>query len=181
MDGAARTFFLLRQGSSLFACDYFQPAPTSSSLAHEVRFTSRQLVEPGGDLDPTTATFAQLDSLMEELLAQPGAGAEEKAEANEQLYGSLLRHNHIRWYLCHVLATEGLGGEKGELAGLLFTDVLARRFEEPLIERGSLTAAEYFESYMEYAEAYYRDEPLYWALDNASGPMLYYLQNYCDY
>lgn len=181
MNGAERSFFLLQQGGSLFACDYLQPAPTSSSLLPAKRFTSRQLVEHGGELDPTTATFTQLDNLMAELLSKPGADVRQKVAENEGLYLTILRHNHIRWYLCHVLATEGIGGEKGELSGLLFADVLVRRSEKPLIEQGSMTAAEYFSRYMEYAEEYYRDEPLCWALDNASGPMVHYLQYYYDY
>ena len=84
-------------------------------------------------------------------------------------------------YLCHVMQTEGLDGEKGELVGILFEDVLMRRFEDPLIPRGDLTAAQYFERYMEYALTYYTDETLYYSIKNASGPMLAYLIGYYGY
>lgn len=182
MDGATETFFLLKQGNDLFCCDYYQPSVTASSVWPTDAFlASDRLVKPGSKLDPTVETFAQLDGLMAELLDKPGATVEEKAEADQELYRRILRHGHIRWYLCHVLATEGLKGEKGELAGILFEDVLKRRFEEPLLERSNMTAAAYFEAYMEYALEYYSHKPGYSALNNASGPMLAYLEFYYDY
>ena len=181
MGGYVRQIFLLRQGGTLFVCDYLLgPEGEDTSFPPMERLVSNRLAEPGSELDPTVQTFAQLDGLMEQVLALPGKTVQEKADGDEALYWKILRHRHIMYYLCHVMQTEGLNGEKGELAGILFEDVLMRRFEEPLIQRGNMTAAQYFESYMAYAREYYSGEKAY-PSNNASGPMLYYLQTYYDY
>jgi len=183
MEGVSNTVFLLRQGNDLYVCHYYRYDPTDSSLQAlaGTGLRSDRLVKPGGPLDPRVQIYRELDSLAQQVLAQPGTTVAEKAAADEELYWTLLRHGHIMDYLCHVLATEGLAGEKGELMGILFEDVLMRRFEEPLIPRGDMTAAAYFEAYMEYALDYYSDTRLYMALNNASGPMLYHLQTHYDY
>lgn len=180
MGNATCTVFLLRQGNALYVCHDYRDEPRHMELPSR-RFLSDRLVQCGGELDPTVQTFAQLDGLLDQVLAQPGTDVAAKVTANQELYRTILRHNHIQYYLCHVMQTEGLDDDKGELVGILFEGVLLRKFEEPLIQRGDLTAAQYFERYMAYAEEYYKDYRMYYAAQNASGPMLYYLQAYYDY
>lgn len=181
MGSAVRTIFLLEQEGTVFVCSYCEAEPTANDALNFRYFRADRLAEPGGPLDPTVETFAYLDAQLAEVLSRNGGSVQEKADGDEELYWNILRHRHIMEYLCHVMMTEGLDGEKGELAGILFGDVLMRRFEEPLIPRGDLTAAEYFERYMAYALEYYSDEALYRAIDNASGPMLIYLKLYYGY
>ena len=180
MGSSVRTIFLLEQEGTLFVCSYYEEDPGNDGALSLRRLTSDRLAEPGSAMDPTVETFAHLDGQLAKVLSGSGT-VQEKADAEEQLYWSILRHRHIMEYLCHVMQTEGLDGEKGELVGILFEDVLMRRFEDPLIPRGDLTAAQYFERYMEYALTYYTDETLYYSIKNASGPMLAYLIGYYGY
>ena len=180
MGSAVRTIFLLEQEGTIFVCSFYESEPAGTDVFNIRQFSSDRLVEPGSALDPTVETFAHLDAQPEEVLSGSGT-VQEKADADEQLYWSILRHRHIMEYLCHVMMTEGLADEKGELVGILFEDILMRRFEDPMIPRGDLSAAQYFEHYMEYALSYYTDETLYYSIKNASGPMLAYLIGYYGY
>ncbi len=181
MGSAVRTIFLLEQEGTVFVCSYYESEPARSDALNIRWLRSDRLVEPGGPLDPTVETFAHLDAQLAKVLSRSGSSVQEKADADEDLYWSILRHRHIMEYLCHVMQTEGLVGEKGELAGILFEDVLIRRFEEPLIPRGDMTAAQYFERYMAYALDYYTMESMAYSTKNASGPMLAHLIEYYGY
>ena len=181
MGSAVRTIFLLEQEGTIFVCSFYESEPAGTDVFNIRQFSSDRLVEPGSALDPTVETFAHLDAQLEKVLSREGGSVQEKAEADEALYWSILRHRHIMEYLCHVMMTEGLADDKGELVGILFEDILMRRFEEPLIPRGDMTAAQYFECYMAYAQDYYTRESLVYATKNASGPMLAYLTEYYGY
>lgn len=181
MGSAVRTIFLLEQEGTVFVCSYYESDPAGTDVFNIRQFSSDRLAKPGSALDPTVETFAYLDVQLEKVLSNSGSSVREKAEADEALYWRILRHRHIMEYLCHVMMTEGLSGDKGELVGILFEDMLMRRFEEPMIPRGDMTAAQYFECYMAYARDYYTEESLIYATKNASGPMLAYLTEYYGY
>lgn len=173
------TLFLLRQGSALFLGEYYEYDPNDTGPLAMKMLRCDRLVMPGSALDPTVETFAWLDDRMDQLLS--GADDAEEAKAvDPELYKSVLHHRHIMEYLCHVMMTEGLDGDKGQLAGLLFEDVLVRRFEEPVIPRGSMTHGEYLEAYMAWCLENYSVEQLY-NIKNASSPMLAHLTQYYDY